>query len=124
MKNGDGGYSKVISLLAHLFEQVEDDSDFSEFMLQYTSGRATGKEDTKLLYHTAYEGPSTNFTVKNLRTGAPYSFRVRGRCDKCAPWSSWSLSHVSSTTIPHHRMFVVLLWLVFIVSFLPLPLPY
>lgn len=85
--------------------EVEEDCDFSEFMLQYACGKAKadGKEDAKLLFHTVYEGPSTNFTVKSLRTGAPYSFRVRGRCDKCAPWSSWSLPQVASTTIPHHQ---------------------
>ena len=87
--------------------QVEDDSDFGEFLLQYACGRADGRDNTKLLFHTVYEGPSTSFTVKNLRTCAPYSFRVRGRCDKCAPWSSWSLSHVAATTIPHHRMFTI-----------------
>ena len=87
--------------------QVEDDSDFGEFHLQYACGRADSKDSTKLLFHTAYEGPSTSFTVKNLRTCAPYSFRVRGRCDRCAPWSSWSLSHVAATTIPHHRMFTI-----------------
>ncbi|KAL8588929.1 hypothetical protein ACOMHN_012967 [Nucella lapillus] len=85
--------------------QVEEDCDCSEFMLQYACGKAKtdGKEETKLLFHTVYEGPSTNFTVKNLRTSAPYSFCVRGRCDKCAPWSSWSLPQVASTTIPHHQ---------------------
>ncbi|KAL8562546.1 hypothetical protein ACOMHN_045811 [Nucella lapillus] len=95
------------TFFSHLFlcQQVEEDCDCSEFILQYACGKAKtdGKEETKLLLHTVYEGPSTNFTVKNLRTGAPYSFRVRGRCDKCAPWSSWSLPQVASTTIPHHR---------------------
>lgn len=80
--------------------EAEDDNDLSEFTLQYACGKP--KENSKLVYHTAYEGPATSSTVKNLRTQTAYTFRVRGRCDKCAPWSAWSLSQVASTSIPHH----------------------
>ncbi|KAK7112486.1 cytokine receptor-like factor 3 [Littorina saxatilis] len=82
--------------------EVEDESDFGEFMLQYACGRAAN-EDTKLLFHKAYEGPLTSCTVKNLRTSTPYTFRVRGRCDKCSPWSTWSFPYPAATSIPHHQ---------------------
>lgn len=83
--------------------ETEEDSDLGEFMLQYACGKSSGHDDTRLLFHTVYEGPSTSFTVKNLHTNTPYSFRVRGRVDKNSVWSPWSLPHVRSTSISHHQ---------------------
>ncbi|KAK7493342.1 hypothetical protein BaRGS_00015468 [Batillaria attramentaria] len=85
------------------WSETEEDSDLTEFMLQYARGKPASNDDSRLLFHTAYEGPSTSFTVRNLRTNTPYSFRVRGRVDRNSAWSPWSLPLVKSTSIPHHQ---------------------
>lgn len=83
--------------------ETEEDSDLGEFLLQFACGQAEGPEDTKLLFHKAYEGPSTSFTVRGLHIKTVYSFRVCGRTDRQSLWSPWSLPHIGSTSIPHHQ---------------------
>lgn len=88
-----------------MFAKVEEDSDMSEFMLQYTSGQLSGNDNSRLLFHTAYEGPATSYTVKNLRMNAHYTFRVCGRVDKNSHWSPWSVCQTAVNTILHHSEF-------------------
>ncbi|GFO09750.1 cytokine receptor-like factor 3 [Plakobranchus ocellatus] len=58
---------------------------------------------TNAVFHTAYVGTSTSFTVKHLRTQTAYTFRVCGRGESDTPWSAWSVPRVSATSIEHYQ---------------------
>ncbi|OWF53626.1 cytokine receptor-like factor 3 [Mizuhopecten yessoensis] len=84
--------------------EVDDELEVSEFCLQYCLGNA--KTSSSPTFHTAYTGPNTCYTVKNLNTNTPYSFRVSCRSsnnNSSWPWSVSSVPCMAQTTIPHYE---------------------
>ncbi|XP_060075688.1 cytokine receptor-like factor 3 [Ylistrum balloti] len=84
--------------------EVDEELEVSEFCLQYCYGNA--KTASSPTFHTAYTGPNTSYTVKNLGTNTPYSFCVSCRSsnnNSSWPWSVSSVPCIAQTTIPHYE---------------------
>ncbi|KAJ8318373.1 hypothetical protein KUTeg_003464 [Tegillarca granosa] len=84
------------------WSEVDDDIEVCDFRLQFCSGSVNSNQ-TKCIFHNAYTGPLTSYRLTQLRTNAPYSFRVCHRSDSCGEWSTWSIPRVAMTTIPHYQ---------------------
>lgn len=77
------------------------------FRLQYCKGAvriSTSQNGDDRQFVDAYEGPNTSFVIRQLESGAPYTFRVCGRTDGASIWSPWGAHVVWSTSLPRHGL--------------------
>ncbi|XP_041363481.1 cytokine receptor-like factor 3 [Gigantopelta aegis] len=85
------------------WNEFDEDTDLTEFCLQYSYGNIISNDDKNASFHTVYEGPENFFIVKQLRTNTVYSFRVAGRVDSDTPWDIFCIPVAASTSIYHHQ---------------------
>ncbi|XP_005101005.1 cytokine receptor-like factor 3 [Aplysia californica] len=85
------------------WSEIDEESDITEFWLQYASGNHKSSDSANAVYHTAYVGTSGCYLIKHLRTNSPYTLRVCGRGESDTPWSAWSIPKVASTAIEHYK---------------------
>ncbi|XP_060581316.1 cytokine receptor-like factor 3 isoform X2 [Ruditapes philippinarum] len=83
------------------WEEEDDETEASEFRLQYCYGEITAWDVGKATFNTVYTGSNTTHLVKRLRYNMPYSFRVSCRIDD--HWSTWSVPRVAQTRIPPYQ---------------------
>lgn len=83
------------------WEELDEDTEATEFRLQYCYGQVTAWNAGKTSFHTAYTGPNTSHLVRRLRTNVPYSFRVS--CRVGDHWSIWSVPQIAVTHITHYQ---------------------
>lgn len=89
------------ALLLH-WEEVdfEHSVDIHSFRLQYAYGDI--RDQPHLMntnFHDVYEGPDTQYLVRDLRPNNLYTFRVCCLVEGESDWSAWSLPRVGSSNI-------------------------
>ncbi|KAE8739490.1 hypothetical protein FOCC_FOCC014986 [Frankliniella occidentalis] len=89
------------ALLVHWEEiDFEHSVDIHAFRLQYAYGDIRNQPhlmDTN--FHDVYEGPDTQYLVRDLRPSSTYTFRVSCLVEGESDWSAWSLPRVGSSNI-------------------------
>ncbi|KAG5889281.1 hypothetical protein JTB14_007043 [Gonioctena quinquepunctata] len=76
-------------------------TDIQEFRLQRAFGNVVEDKHLLVNFKDCYRGLDTQFLVKDLLAGQPYSFRVCCKFEGTTEWSPWSLPQVASTSLRH-----------------------
>nr|CAI5844302.1 unnamed protein product [Callosobruchus analis] len=82
-----------------IVENEERMTDIQDFRLQRAFGDVIKDKHLIVNFKDCYKGPETQYLVRDLLPGQPYSFRVSCKFEGIAEWSPWSLPQVFCTNL-------------------------
>ncbi|VEN48941.1 unnamed protein product [Callosobruchus maculatus] len=82
-----------------IVENEERMTDIQDFRLQRAFGDVIKDKHLIVNFNDCYKGPESQYLVRDLQPGQPYSFRVSCKFEGIAEWSSWSLPQVFCTNL-------------------------